>query len=143
MRRVERTLTKTRVSSRAAHGSVQSTKVVSATSLAIPTGKVSPQHCSSQVHVNFACRYTCLSLHVCRDLSSTQIKCKTSCSLVFKRTETTVRYCDSLSLQPAGAAHYLLRLYWASRNKLSKSMESYLLLVEAGSKSSEWESKSV
>ena len=37
-------------------------------------------------------------------------------------------------------ACYLLRLYWASLSKLSKSRESYLLLVEAGSKSSEWES---
>lgn len=37
---------------------------------------------------------------------------------------------------------YLRRLRWASRRRLSKSREPYLLLVEAGSKSSEWESES-
>lgn len=42
---------------------------------------------------------------------------------------------------PLGGGGYLLRLRWASRSKLSKSRESYLLLVEAGSKSSEWESE--
>lgn len=42
-----------------------------------------------------------------------------------------------LSALPRHAERYLRKLRCASLSKLSKSMESYLLLVEAGSKSSE------
>lgn len=59
-----------------------------------------------------------------------------------KERETTVRYQKSLFVTDSRChwTGYLLRLCWASLSKLSKSMESYLLFVEAGSKSSEWES---
>lgn len=60
-----------------------------------------------------------------------------------KERETTVRYQKSLFVTDSRCrwTGYLLRLRCASLSKLSKSMESYLLFVEAGSKSSEWESE--
>lgn len=48
---------------------------------------------------------------------------------------------DRSLFEVGGAWRYLFRLRWASLSKLSKSMESYLLLVVVGSKSSQCDSE--
>lgn len=99
---------------------------------------------SSYVHVNFILiysffpRYTSICFFI-------YILCEIERNLLIvlreKKTKNSevseVPLASRDSVCPRRLVGYLRRLRWASRSKLSKSRESYLLLVEAGSKSSE------
>lgn len=81
-----------------------------------------------------------LDIHICSFYIYTRVKLVVV-SYSEERNSSEVSQIPRFATSRCGGARYLLRLHWASRNKLSKSIESYLLLVEVGSKSSEWESE--